>query len=525
MAIIAKFTRTLPAPTATISGGFVFLLSTGWFTDADLGAAGSPIDGGTNSLANGGGDIQAFSDTACTNQLPLEVVTFVTGGTPEAQVWIRTSGYSSGDTITIGKDDTQIAQPGNTATYGRDAVWADDLRAYHLLESTGSIATDSAGNTDGTYQGSLPTLGANFGQDFDGSNNYVDVTNSAIDFSAFTFSARINPDSTSGTKQIFTSDHYNAPVARTWQWRVSGNKIGIICWDSSDVIFINTEGTISLSAHTSYVVHFSFDGSNYKTFVDGVKDLDIANTSQIRPLQTPVAVIGVNNATNKAEDFDGEIGDLIVRDGAFKSDAQITSEYDNQSDPDNFGTSSEWVLVSSGITVTEQVVNTNYTSNDPIVTLTGTISIEENLVNTDYTSLDPTITLTPIGVISVTEQAVNTNYTSLDPIIGFTGLVSITEQVVNTNYEVNNPAVTLTSTNIDITESTVNTQYSTHNPSILLTPEPLGIVSTVCFNGLLVDLSYNGTNKDVVFDGEFKELSFNGTIQTTCNIGSIKTNC
>ena len=186
---------------------------------------------------------------------------------------------------------------------------------------------------------------------------------------------------------------------------------------------------------------------------------------------------------------------------------------------------SAWVDLGGSISVTEQIVNTNYTSNDPIVTLTGTISIEENLVNTDYTSLDPTITLTPIGVISVTEQAVNTNYTSLDPIIGFTGLVSITEQVVNTNYEVNNPAVTLTSTNIDITESTVNTQYSTHNPSILLTPEPLGIVSTVCFNGCLVELGYNGTSKSVVFNGQFKELTFNGTIQTTCNTGSIKTNC
>ena len=110
MAIDAKFTRTLPAPTATISNGFVFLLSAGWFTDADLGVAGSPIDGGVNSIANGGGDMQVFSDTAATTRLPIEVVSFVTGGIPEAQVWVRTPSYTSGDTITIGRDDTQTIQ-------------------------------------------------------------------------------------------------------------------------------------------------------------------------------------------------------------------------------------------------------------------------------------------------------------------------------------------------------------------------------------------------------------------------------
>ena len=131
MAIIAKFTRTLPAPTATISSGFVFLLSAGWFTDADQGVAGSPIDGGTNSLANGGGDMQIFSDTDTTTQLPIEVVTFVTGVSPEALVRVRTSNYTSGDTITVGKDDTQTVQPAVGAAFGRNAVWSDREYQYN----------------------------------------------------------------------------------------------------------------------------------------------------------------------------------------------------------------------------------------------------------------------------------------------------------------------------------------------------------------------------------------------------------
>ena len=160
------------------------------------------------------------------------------------------------------------------------------------------------------------------------------------------------------------------------------------------------------------------------------------------------------------------------------------------------------------------------------------ITVTEQTANTNYTSLNPTVTLT--GSISITESTTNTNYTSLNPAISFTGTISVVEQTTNTNYEVNNPTITLSSSNILVTESTVNTQYESNNPSILLTPEPLGIVSTVCFNGVLVDLefngkennlAYNGQSISIEFNGDFNQLEFNGTIQLTCNTGSIKTNC
>ena len=142
MAILQTFTRTLPTPSATHSG-FVFLLSTGWFTQADGIPRGSPIDGGTYSIANGGGDLQAYSDEACTVRVPVEVVEFVTGGTPSAQVWVRLSSYATGDKITIAKDSVQTVQPAVTDTYGRNAVWVDYLGVYHLYDYT-----DSSGNAD-----------------------------------------------------------------------------------------------------------------------------------------------------------------------------------------------------------------------------------------------------------------------------------------------------------------------------------------------------------------------------------------
>jgi len=64
-----------------------------------------------------------------------------------------------------------------TATYGRNAVWSDYLGVLHFNESSGTTATDSTGNSDGTYTGSLPTASAGQignGQTFDGSGDYIE---------------------------------------------------------------------------------------------------------------------------------------------------------------------------------------------------------------------------------------------------------------------------------------------------------------------------------------------------------------
>ena len=97
--------------------------------------------------------------------------------------------------------------------------------------------------------------------------------------------------------------------------------------------------------------------------------------------------------------YDGLLAHANMVD-VYRDNDYLSAEYDNQS-------SSTWF------------------SNDGWNAVSGTISITENVVNTNYTSLNPTIGLT--GLISITEQVVNTNYTSLNPTIDLTGLVSVTK--------------------------------------------------------------------------------------------------
>jgi len=385
MAIEAKFTRTLPAPTTTISSGFVFLLSAAWFEDADLGAAGSPIDGGTNSLANGGGDMQIFSDTAATTRLPIEVVTFVTGGTPDAQVWVRTPSYTSGDTITIGKDDTQISQPAVGAAFGRNAVYVDDPVRFHLEEDPSGSAPqmiNSSGGTDGTTSGSMTSgdlVAAQIenGLALDGTDDQIDFgTDEFITSSApFTISLWINPDTITGFLGVLSLKNIENDDFRVFISDHSSYKNISFGAGSGTFIRLKSDAVISTTMQRIDIV---FDGvsssaaSSFKLYRNAV--ISTITTSDNFGVANQTNNVLGRQQVNRAPG----IYDEFVISNYEKTADYITDEYTNQNDPDNFGTSSEWILVGGGgITLTGTAVPTQTESDivtggkTIILTLTG----------------------------------------------------------------------------------------------------------------------------------------------------------
>ncbi len=186
----------------------------------------------------------------------------------------------------------------------------------------------------------------------------------------------------------------------------------------------------------------------------------------------------------------------------------------------------------TGITINEELKALSIAAFNPAVTLTGGLLIQEQLKMVSYSSFNPNVTLT--GVVSVSEQLKGIQLSPNNPIVDLTGSVEISEQLKAIAIDSIDPVITLTPKPIEITESLTSYQYAAKSPSILLTPEPIGIVSTVCFDGVLVDISFDGTTSNISFDGELasvsfdgnlKELEFNGTIDVNCNNGSIKTDC
>jgi hypothetical protein len=485
------------------------------------------------NLDAGGGDLRFSSDAAGLNQLPCEVVDGLD------VVWVKPTGVSisTGATLYVWGDNTGASQPAVGAAFGRNAVWSDYFLSSldgGFLDSSGNITpVPSGGISGGTATGNIYKATA-----FDGTDDEFEINAVQAALQArnnLTISAWIYPTAYGDAGKAYISQICGDNVST-----LDGTAAIRLGADGSDAnkdkgyfqvtttagrLDVTTTGAIPLNTW-SLIEGVLESNGDIKIYVNGTLSNTNAtgSTKTIESTHTGSYRIGDENA--RGRNFTGSIAGISLLPS--KSPDQISIEHDNQSELGS------WWIASDvgGISITESVVNSNYISLDPVILLTGSISVTESLVNTNYTAINPVVTLT--GSISITESVVNTNYTSLNPAIDLTGIISVTESLVNSNYTSLDPVITLTSGAIEIIESTAGTQYASINPSILLTPEPLGIVSTVCFNGELANLEYSGESTSLEYDGkleatafngEFNALEFSGTIQTTCADGDIKTNC
>ena len=200
------------------------------------------------ALDVGGGDLRFSSDATGLTQLACEIVDGLD------VVWVKPTGVSisSGATLYVWGDNTGASQPAVGAAFGRNAVWVDNLISSHLLESSGSVATSSTGTNDGLYLGSLPTLGADFGQNLTASNDKVGYGDIGSLAGGFTFQVKIKPTDVNKANQLFSSDSTAAGNNRRIQWRINGNS-----GDSNISAFIRTSLVTKLSTLTSRLARFT----------------------------------------------------------------------------------------------------------------------------------------------------------------------------------------------------------------------------------------------------------------------------
>lgn len=158
--------------------------------DSGLADANGPLDAdGTAPAQNGGGDLRVSSDSAGANQIPLDVVSFVTDNdhaSATCELKVNFDDLSS-DTLYLwwGTAGTE-SQPAVTDTYGRNAVYSsgNHLVVYSMDEDPSVAApqiTDRTGNgNDGTSSGSMTSGDVVTGQvgsalDLDNSDDYLTI--------------------------------------------------------------------------------------------------------------------------------------------------------------------------------------------------------------------------------------------------------------------------------------------------------------------------------------------------------------
>lgn len=286
---------------------------------------------------------------------------------------------SSNTTIRIWYNGTDT-EPANTATYGRNNVWSDYERVYHAQESSGSTATDSTGNSDGTYQGDMPTqvtgqVGS--GQSADGTGDAWTTGgftgyNSNHSVSMWLKSSATNNNTTpygwidtSGDNSAvgwrigqFTSD-------RLTQLRINANT-GNYYEGSTDIIDGNWHFCV-----TSVDLSNNNLTSGWPIWVDGspetvTQQKDDGDTSTVPTDRSPY--IGARNADGSVNnEYSGDIDEFRIRQTVY-SDNWVSAEYNNQNSPSTFyNTSAEQTADSPG-SVRETSSGVNLTTSGVIKT-------------------------------------------------------------------------------------------------------------------------------------------------------------
>lgn len=405
-----------------------------------------------------GGDLRFFLSDG-TTEIPREIVSFDTVG-EEAEIWIKiptlTAGLSgTDDTVIQIHADGSSADYAVTATYGRNAVWAD----YEVVDHAAS-GVDSTGNTTPSVTGTLSQVAGPLGaaSEYTGSQHvFYGLSGGPIGTSSWWLSAWGAPTDGEGSQTLFSIADKDA----------TNNQDRFVFSDGSDEFQISSfggtgwGGTAATKLTASLGGVFDFCSAAFNGSTSGYIQINGVANTEITVLSAATAFdrvsIGKTADSTPVWGFDGPIAEFRAR-LSYPSTDWIADEYADQSGNSLWHT---YEAVSSGTNVNVSSASLSLTEN------VATIVFDKNVLAASVSlSLSPLSSTIQYTAGSDTE--VNASPVSL----------TLTENAASIGYDVNIPAssVALVLTPIQASVGVgVTTEVSVDTVSFTLTPNAAGI--------------------------------------------------
>jgi len=296
----------------------------------------SALDAGSLSCLNGGGDWRFSTDINGATQLPCEIVTCVTNVTPsstEFVAWVRFPTYASGTReVYAFWNRAGQSQPAVGAVFGRNAAWVDNERRYHFEEDPSvSDMVDASGNVDGVRVGA-----------FVSGDKVAGAIGSALKFTLDTnylTSGAVSPPANQ-PKTVSYITRFQTLSSQKGLFALAESATSsvpsvLLTMRSSSVDTLDSgsyKNVFVPSLLTNYKIDYIYDGTTTTVYVDNVAE---ASYSSGDGVFSSGANLYINSGySNQADQI---ISEFEYSDYAKTSD-QISSEYDNQSDPATFWT-------------------------------------------------------------------------------------------------------------------------------------------------------------------------------------------
>jgi hypothetical protein len=263
------------------------------------------------------------------------------------------AGGSGNDTIVGGEgNDNMLGEAGDdTLMAGETNLGADlgtlvdghsPIANWHLSESSGTTAVDSAGNLDGVYQGGVTldadgVLNDDSAAQFDGSNDFVEVAHDdSMLLDNGTVQFWFNADDTSGTQGLFSKDSSGYDTGGHFTAYLDGSDLKIRLQSTSATYTIESSG-INAGEWNHVAVTFGDDG--FKLYVNGTQaDSDgytggwgtsSGGSGNYEPITIGANAWGSGNLTTSgwSDPFEGKIDEVSIFGSAIGA-ADIQAMYD-----------------------------------------------------------------------------------------------------------------------------------------------------------------------------------------------------
>ena len=342
-----SYYRAITINAATYNPGsetnFTVLVCANGSSPCNTSVAGLNQSGGGAHVQNSNGyDIIFTSDAGCTTKLNWEMEKYV-ASTGEMEAWVLISSLgTSNQTIYMcyGNSGISTFQGGTTGT-----AWDSNYKGiWHLPDGSTLSANDSTSNAvNGTSNGATATTGQ-----IDGGGSFVAASSQYITLGTasqlnvtgvLTISSWINI-TTLATSFVYSRD-FN--TTRTGAFGING--AGNVYLESNGGAVLFNGGATSMSTGTWYNIVATYDGTSYRSYINGVLQETVAASSFNSSTDTP-SNIGRRPYPGVPNYFDGKIDEVRIS-NTNRSQNWITTEYNNENSPstfETFGTESALVV-------------------------------------------------------------------------------------------------------------------------------------------------------------------------------------
>ncbi|PCI33394.1 MAG: hypothetical protein COB54_03565 [Alphaproteobacteria bacterium] len=368
------------------------------------------LDGGDNSALNGGGDVVFTEDSPGAVQMSLDIVTFVTGGTPDVELYTKrpTLNTAAERDIWVWYKKAGEAQPADIAAYGRNSVWSDYEAVYHL---NGAEGTDSAGNHNGTLINSPTSEDGPYGTaiSLNGLNQRIDlgalIEDALSGVDTLTIQAWVKP-TTVGIDRIISATRVTSSAGHKFWADAGGSGEGWASAVATGSIAAAGADNSDATLNVWQFVTFRYDGAILGVRKDNAGFTNTTKTGLIGDSNTQVSIGGTPNG----DYFAGGLKEVRYR-IAVLSDDWLTTAYNNQSDPATFATAGTPEAVSSGATIAVNGTSCSHASDSPTQTQAHNFIV--NGAALAQTANSPSSTQTHSGAVNSTNHTHTANNTSL----------------------------------------------------------------------------------------------------------------